>query len=326
MKRRLFLMFAASMAVPPARAVRAQGPALRTIGWLGYRSAKADRHRLAAFRKGLAETGHAAGRDVRIEFRSVGGHYEQLPTVAAELVRASVDVIVATGTPAALAAKEATIAIPIVFSIASNGEESGLVTSVGRPYGNITGVTNVASDRAPMRLDLLHDLLPNAHTIAVLINPANPNSQTNPNGFLARARALSLEVLFERANTERELEAVFARARRLGVAAVVISPDGYFISRDERIAAIALRHGMPTIAPYWEFTAAGGLMSYGADFAEQYRQAGVYVGRILNGEKPESLPIVQITKLQLVLNLKTANALGIPIPPSFRARVDEVIE
>jgi len=325
MKRRTFLVFLGGAAALSPVATRAQGSGVRTIGWLGYRSAKANVHRVAGFRKGLRETGYAEGRNVRIEFHSSGGQYQQLPAMAADLVRRRVDVIFASGVPAALAAKQATTAIPIVFSIASSGEESGLVTSLGRPYGNITGVTNVATERAAMRLDLLHDLLPRARTIAVLINPANPNSRTNPNAYQARAQARDVEMRLERASTDAELEAVFARAKQAG-AALVIAPDGFFISRNEQIAALALRHAVPTIAPYREFAAAGGLMSYGADFAEQFRRAGVYVGRVLNGEKPASLPVIQVTRLELVLNLQTARALGIAIPPAFRSRVDHVIE
>ena len=284
--------------------------------------------RLRAFRQGLSETGYSEGRNVAIEFRWAQGQYNKLPELAAELVRRNVTVIATIGgTPAALAAKAATKTIPTVFQIGIDPVQVGLVASLARPGGNLTGVTTLAVELGPKRLELLHELVPAATTVALLVNPTNPTlAETLSRDVQAAARNFRLTLHILQASTERDFDGAFASLARLQAGGLVIGTDAYFNTRSEQLAALALRHGMPAIYQYPEFAAAGGLMSYGSSYREAHNLAGVYTGRILKGEKPADLPVQQATKFELIINLKTAKALGITFPLSLLGRADEVIE
>jgi putative ABC transport system substrate-binding protein len=276
----------------------------------------------------LKEAGHVDGQNVAIEYRWAEDQYNRLPTLAAELVRRQVAVIVAGGgTPAAVAAKAATVTIPIVFAIATDPVKIGLVASLIRPGGNLTGVTNLNVEIAPKRLEVLHELLPSVTIIAVLVNLA---SAAIAEPFLLdlqpAARALGLQLHVLNASSDRDFDSVFATLVQLRAGALLISPDNFFNARIEQLAALSLRHAVPAIYQYRPFVAAGGLISYGSDETEFYRLAGIYAGKILNGEKPADLPVVRSTKVELLINLKTAKALGITVPQSVQSRADEVIE
>jgi putative tryptophan/tyrosine transport system substrate-binding protein len=322
MKRREFIGLLGSSAAWPL-AARAQQPAMPVIGFLNSGSPDLDAHLVRAFRQGLGETGYVEGRNVAIEYRWAGGQADRLPALAADLARRQVTVIAATGsTASAAAAKAATAAIPIVFYTAGDPVGAGLVSSLNRPGGNLTGVTTLGAELTPKRLELLHELVPAAPVIAILVAPTNPNAET----WLAAARSLGLQIHFLSARTEREFDTVFASLVQLRAGGLVIGPDGLYVSRSEQLAALALRHAVPTIFQFREFAVAGGLMSYGGDNTDQYRLVGVYTGRILKGEKPADLPVQQATKVELIINLKTAKALGLTVPPSLLGRADEVIE
>jgi ABC-type uncharacterized transport system substrate-binding protein len=311
-----------------ARRARAQQPAVPVIGFLG--SASPDRWvgRMRAFHQGLSETGYAESRNVAMEYRWAEGQNDQLGPLAAELVSRQVTVIVAPGsTPAALAAKAATTTIPIVFEVASDPVELGLVTSLARPGGNITGVISLSAEVAAKRLELLHELVPTAAVVGLLVNPTNPNlADFTTKNLRAAARSLGLEMHVLHASAERDFETVFATLLQLRARALVIGADPFFTSRLEQLAALTLRHAVPTVYQFREFTAAGGLMSYGGSLTDTFRAAGVYTGRILRGDKPAELPVQQTTKVELFLNLKTAKVLGLEVPPMLLARADEVIE
>jgi putative tryptophan/tyrosine transport system substrate-binding protein len=311
-----------------ARRARAQQPAVPVIGFLG--SASPDRWvgRMRAFHQGLSETGYAESRNVAMEYRWAKGQNDQLGPLAAELVSRQVTVIVAPGsTPAALAAKAATTTIPIVFEVASDPVELGLVISLARPGGNITGVISLNAEVAPKRLELLHELVPTAAVVGLLVNPTNPNlADFTTKNLRAAARSLGLEMHVLHASAERDFEPVFATLLQLRAGALVIGADPFFTSRLEQLAALTLRHAVPTVYQFREFTAAGGLMSYGGSLTDTFRAAGVYTGRILRGDKPAELPVQQTTKVELFLNLKTAKVLGLEVPPMLLARADEVIE
>ena len=327
MRRRDFIkVIAGSLAVWPL-AARAQQTAMPVIGFLNVASAKGYAPQLSAFLKGLNETGYVDGRNVAIEYRWADGRSDRLPAMAADLVHRRVTVIAATSTPAALAAKAATTTIPIIFEMASDPTRLGLVASLNRPGGNVTGVTNANVDIAPKRLQLLHELLPAASVIALLVNPANPTvAETNTKGLQAAAGALGLELHVLNASTEGDFDGVFAKLIQLRAGGLVIGPDPFFSSRSEQLAALAVRHAVPTIYQNREFAVAGGLLCYGGDVTVAYRVAGNYTGRVLKGDKPADLPVQQNTKVELIINLKTARALGLNIPNTLIGRADEVIE
>jgi putative ABC transport system substrate-binding protein len=281
---------------------------------------------MAAFRQGLSEIGYVEGRNVAIEVRVAEGQYARLPALAAELVRRRVAVIAVITPVAALAAKAATATIPIVFQLGSDPVKDGLVGSLSRPGDNVTGVTFFSNLLSSKRLQLLHQLVPNATRIAFLLNPGNANAELELNETEITTRALGLELIVVRASTEREIDAAFASLVQLGATAVFTAGDAYLFSRRDQIAALAIRHGLPTSSTTREYAEAGILMSYGADRRDSGRRWGLYVGRILNGEKPADLPVVQPTKFELVINLKTANALGLVVPNAMQLLADEVIE
>jgi putative ABC transport system substrate-binding protein len=282
--------------------------------------------RARAFGRGLSEAGFVEGQNIATEYRWADGRSDQLPALAAELVHRQVAVIVASGVAAALAAKSATQTIPIVFFTGVNPVAFGIVASLNRPGGNLTGVTSLFDEVAPKRLELMHELVPTATTMALLVNPSNPNAEAQSRDMQAAGRTLGLQLHVLHASTDRDLDALFAAAAQLRADALVIGPDPYLNSRIEQLSALTVRHAIPTIFFTREFAAAGGLMSYGADGADSYHTVGLYTGRILKGEKPADLPVQQATKVELVINLKTARALGLTVPPSLLTRADEVIE
>jgi putative ABC transport system substrate-binding protein len=330
MKRREFIGLISSAAAAPAiwpLTARAQ-QAMPVIGLLGAASSRQYAPFIDGFHRGLNETGYVAGRNLAIEYRWADGQYDRLPTLATDLVGRRVTAVFTAGsTPATLAAKAATKTIPIVFYVAGDPVEMGLVASLSRPGGNLTGVTGLSAEIGPKRLELLHLLLPTAVSLALLLNPTSP-AQTNPQSrdLQAAARKLGLQLHVLRAGTEREIDSAFETLVQLRVGGLVIGPDVFFNTRSEQLAALALRYAVPTIYQYREFAAAGGLMSYGTNLADMFRLSGIYMGRILKGEKPADLPVQQATKVELIVNLKTAKALGITVPQSLLLRADEVIE
>jgi putative ABC transport system substrate-binding protein len=325
MKRRDFLALLGGAAAAWPVAVRAQQRAMPVMGFLDAGSADASAHYAAGFLKGLSETGYVVGRDVAIEYRWAAGRLDRLPALVADLVRRQVAVIFAGGgAPAALAAKAATATIPIVFQMGDDPVNFGLVPSLNRPGGNITGQAAQNAELGPKRLQLLHEVVPSATTLALLVNPTNPNAETVSRDLHTAARTLGLQLQVLHASAEGEIDTVFATLPQAG--GLTIGHDAFFNSQIERLAALALHHAMPAIYQFREFAAAGGLMSYGTDLAESYRQSGVYAGRILKGEKPGDLPVLQPTKFELFVNLKTAKALGLTVPPTMLTLADEVIE
>jgi len=328
MRRRKFIKLIGSAAVARPVAARAQQPTLPMIGFLNGGSPDGSAHFVEAFRRGLSETGHVEGRNVKIEYRWADGQYDRLPELAADLVRRQVTVIATPGsTPASLAAKAATTTIPIIFAIGTDPVAAGLVHTLNRPDGNITGVNSLNVDIGPKRLELLHEVIPTATIVALLLNPTSPvSAEVLLRDAQATARALKLQIHVLHAKSEGEMEAAFAALLRLQASALVIGPDQFFNTRVEQLAALAVHHAVPAVYEGREFTAAGGLMSYGHSILESYQLAGVYTGRILNGEKPADLPVQQSTKVELYINLKSAKALGITIPYVLVARADEVIE
>jgi putative ABC transport system substrate-binding protein len=321
MRRREFIAGLGSAAVWPF-AAQAQQPAAPVIGVL---NAISSMGRVRAFYRGLNDGGYVEGRNVAIEYRSAGGEYERLPALAADLVRRRVAVIAALGAPAALAAKAATSAIPIVFEVGADPVEVGLLASLSRPGGNMTGVANLNLEVGPKKLQLLHELVPTATIIGVLVNPANPNNEIRSKDMQAAAHILGLELEILRASTERDIDEVFANLVQARVGALVINPDAFITGRIEQLVALAARYAMPTIYNR-EFAAAGGLIGYGVNLAEAYRLAGVFTGRVLAGAKPADLPVQRSTNVELVINLKTAMTLGITFPTSLLVRADEVIQ
>jgi putative tryptophan/tyrosine transport system substrate-binding protein len=326
MKRRDFITLLAGVAAWPL-AARAQQPGMPVIGFLDSKSPDDSEHMVAAFRRGLNGSTFIEGQNVAIEFRWAQNQYDQLPALAADLVHRRVDVIAATGGPAALAAKAATATIPIVFRIAADPIAAGLVASLSRPGGNVTGVTSLNLEVGPKRLEFLHELVPSATIMAALVNPTNPsNAEILSRDLQATARLLGLQLHLLHASSDADIDAGFATLTELRAGGLVIGTDALFTSRNEKLAALALRYRIPTIYQWREFVAAGGLMSYGGSAEDSYRLAGVYTGRILKGEKPADLPVQQATKLELFINLKTAKALGLTVPPTLLALADEVIE
>jgi putative tryptophan/tyrosine transport system substrate-binding protein len=326
-KRREFIRLLGGTAVAWPFAARAQQPAMPVVGFVDVASPQDFARPLSAFLKGLGETGYIDGHNVVIEYHWAEGRIDRLPEMAADLVHRQVAVIVATSTPAALAAKAATTTIPIVFQLGPDPVQLGLVASLSRPGGNVTGVTQLVQEVAPKLLELLHELLPTARVMALLVNPADPVlAELNTSKVQVAAHALGLELHILNASSERDFDGVFAKLIELRANGLVVGGDALFTGHSEQLAALAARHGVPVVYKGREFTAAGGLMSYGSDIADLYRLAGVYVGRILKGEKPAGLPVQQATKVELYINLKTAKVLGLTVPTALLVRADEVIE
>jgi putative ABC transport system substrate-binding protein len=328
MKRREFIALLGGAAAEWPLAARAQQRGIPVIGVLHAGSADGAAEEMLSFYQGLRETGYVEGRNVAMEYRWAEGQYEHLPALAADLVHRRVSVISALGgPPQALAAKATNTTIPIVFQIGADPVELGLVASLNRPGGNLTGVTSLNLEVGPKRLELMHELVPTATKLALLVNPSNAtNTDTQATVLHAMARTLGIELNVMRARSDRELDGIFASLVEPQIGGLVIGPDSFFQSRTELIVALAARIGMPTVTPYRRFPVAGGLVSYGGDTAESFRQAGIYTGRVLKGERPADLPVQQLTKVELVINLKTAKALGLTVPITLVGRADEVIE
>jgi putative ABC transport system substrate-binding protein len=320
MRRRDFITLLGGVAVSWPVAMHAQ-QSLPVVGFVSGRSSRDSVPHMAAFLRGLSEVGYVPEQNVRIEYRWADGHYERLPGLAAELVRRQVAVI-AANTPAAPVAKAATATIPIVFLTADDPVENGLVKSLDRPGGNATGVSLISGALGGKQLGVLRELVPAASLIAFLVNPANPTSQRYIAGVEKAARALGQQIHVLKASTEAEIE----RAFQSQAGALVVAPDGFFINRIDQFVTLSVRHALPTMCPFREFTAAGGLMSYGVSLSDQYHQFGVYTGKVLQGAKPADLPVLQPTKFELVINQKTAKALGLSVPDRLIALADEVIE
>jgi putative tryptophan/tyrosine transport system substrate-binding protein len=326
MRRRDFITIIASTAAAWPVAVRAQ-QTMPVIGFINAASAQNYARQLAAFHKGLAQTGYVNGQNVVIEYRWADNQNDRLPAMAADLVHRQVAVIAATSTPAAIAAKATTTTIPIVFEMGGNPVELGLVASLSRPSGNVTGVTGLNVEVAPKRLELLHELLPTVRVMALLVDPTDPTTaNTTANDVLAAARAFGLQLHVLHASSERDFEGAFAKLSQLGAGGLVVAGGPFFASHGEQLAAMALRHAVPVAFQRREFTTAGGLLSYGSDLTESYRLAGIYTGQILKGDKPADLPVQQATKVELYINLKTAKTFGITVPLTLSGRADEVIE
>ena len=326
MRRREFISLLGGAAVWPL-AARAQQAALPVIGLLSSRSPDDSARFLAAFHHGLNETGYVEGQNVAIEYRWAQGRYDQLPSLADDLARRRVTVIVAPeSSPGALVAKAATSTIPIVFHVGVDPVALGIVPSLSRPGGNITGVASLNVEVGPKRLELLHELVPTATVIALLVNPASPIAEALATEAHSAARTLGLELHVLHASAERDFDTVFANLRQLRAGGLVIGSDVFFNTQSRRLAALAVHFAVPAIYQYREFVEAGGLMSYGGSLTDPYRLIGLYTGRILKGEKPADLPVQQSTKVELIINLKTARALGLTAPITLLGRADEVIE
>jgi ABC-type uncharacterized transport system substrate-binding protein len=325
MRRREFITLLGGAVAARPFAARAQQPAMPVIGFLGSGSEGYVQF-IAAFRTGLRETGYVEGQNVTIEFRWADGQYDRLPALAAEFVSRRVSLIAAGALPAAVAAKAATSTVPIVFMVGSDAVKFGLVASLNRPGGNITGVGLLFNVLPPKQLEFLHEVVPTAALVAFLINPDNPNAETDTKEAQAAARVLGLQILVLNVRSETDLDTAFATLVQQRVGALLVNPDPFFTTGVNKLAALAVRHRIPAIHYLREFATAGGLASYATSFADGYRQAGIYAGRILKGEKPADLPVVQVTKVELVINLKTAGTLGLTIPLPLVGRADEVIE
>jgi putative ABC transport system substrate-binding protein len=325
-KRRDFISLLGSAAAWPL-AARAQQPTIPVVGFLRNTAAIGSEHIVTAFLRGLKEAGFVDGQNGAIEYRWADNQNDRLPALAADLIRRQMTVIVAAGIPAAQAAKAATVTIPIVFEIGADPVEVGLIASLNRPGGNLTGVTSLNAELAPKRLELLHEVVPTTRSIALLVNPASSiNAEHLSIETQTAAHTLGLQLQVLHASTERDFDTVFASLVQMRAGALVINNDAFFLSRTEQLAALTVRHAVPTIFSYREFTAAGGLMSYGGSLPDAYRLTGLYTGRILKGEKPADLAAQQATKFELFINLKTAKSLGLTVPLIMQMTADEVFE
>ena len=327
MRRREFIKAATASAVAWPLAARAQQSARPVLGFVNVASAKNFTRPLSAFLKGLGEVGYVDGQNVTIEYRWAEGKNDRLPSFVADLIERKVKVIAATSTPAAIVAKAATTTIPIVFTTADDPVRLGLVTSLNRPGGNVTGATQATVEVAPKQLQLLHELVPTANVMALLVNPASPTlADSSTRALQAAARTLGLNLHVLNASTEGEFDGVFAKLIQLRAGGLVIGSDPFFTSRTEQLAALAVHHAVPAVYHWREFAVAGGLVSYGAAVTDVYRLAGNYTGRILKGDKPADLPVQQVTKVELHINQRTAKALGLTVPQALLSRADDVIE
>ena len=328
MRRREFIAIFGGAAATWPLAARAQQPSLPVIGFLSNESFNERQHQIAAFRNGLNDAGYVEGRNVAFEFRSAEHYLDPLAPMIADLIsNRRVAMIVASGSPAvALAAKAATATIPILFATGGDPVKLGLVASFNRPGGNVTGVNLFNADLVAKQIELLHELVPQAATISVLSNPENPNAETETRQAQAAARALGVEVHILSATKENEFDSAFVTLVQQRPSALLVSVDAFFVNQRAQLVALAARHSIPAMYNYSEFALAGGLMSYGNSITDAYRQNGIYAGQILKGEKPADLPVVQPTKFELGINLKTAQALGLDIPPTLLVLADEVIQ
>jgi putative ABC transport system substrate-binding protein len=325
MRRREFITLLGGAAAAWPLAARAQQPAMPVIGFMSSRSAGDSSRVVVAFRQGLAETGFEEGRNVAVEFRWAQGQFDRLPAIAAELVRRPVAVLAAFGESARVA-KAATTTIPILFGTGLDPVEEGLVTSLNRPGGNVSGATFLTGALGAKRLGLLRDLVPGADVIALLVNPNTQVGQVQTKDVQEAARALGQSLVVLDGGSDESIDASFAALTQQHVAALMVGADPFFDTRRDRLIALAAQHQVPAIYQFREYALAGGLMSYGASITDMYRQVGVYVGRVLKGEKPADLPVVQVTKFELLINLKTAKALGVKISDNLLSLADEVIE
>lgn len=326
MRRREIIALSASMAIWPVVG-RAQQSGMPVIGYLSPESPGPFGSRLRAFRDGLAEAGYVEGRNVAIVYRWAEGQYDRLPALAADLANQQPAAIVATGgAPTALAAKSASATIPIVFEMGGDPIRLGVVGSLNRPEGNLTGVSSLSVEASLKRLELLHELVRSAVIVGAVVNPTSPTANSQLRNLQTGADTLGLRLHVLQASTEEQFAGVFATASQLRASGLVFTSDPFFAFRSQPLAELALRHSLPAITQSRDFTAAGGLMSYGGDFVQSHRQAGIYTGRILRGERPSDLPVQLVTRLELSINLRTANSLGITVPLSLLARADEVIE
>jgi len=326
MRRRDFITLVGGATMWPF-AARAQRPTTPVVGFVNAAAQQDYKRQLAAFLKGLAESGYVEGRNVAIEYRWAEGRIDRLPTMMADLIRRQVAVIAATSTPAAIAAKVATATIPIVFETGADPVQLGLVSNLSRPGGNLTGVTQTSVETMPKRLQVLHELVPAARVMALLVNPADANlSDAYIREAQVAARVLGVELHIVKASSETEFDGAFAKVKELRTEGLVISGGALFTGSGERLAALTLRHAVPAAFASREFVAAGGLVAYGSAVADAYRLAGVYTGRILAGDRPADLPVQQATKVEMYINLKTAETLGINVPNTLIGRADEVIE
>jgi putative tryptophan/tyrosine transport system substrate-binding protein len=323
-RRNLMTVLTGAMAYPLLAG--AQQQPMPVIGYLSAGAPESDDFRLTAFRQGLNETSYVEGQNVAIEYRWAQGQNDRLPALAAELVRRQVTVIATVGPPPLFAVKAATSTIPIVFVVGIDPVESGLVASLNRPGGNITGVALISAELAGKRLDLLHELMPTAALVALLVDPSNPTSDPQTRNLQDAARSLGLALHVLRASTASEIDAAFDAIIELRAGALVLGSGPFFTNQRAQIVALAARHAMPAIYGSRLFPVAGGLMSYGADLADSFRQAGVYTGKILKGARPADLPVEQVVKIELVINLATAKALGLTVPMTLLGRADEVVE
>jgi putative tryptophan/tyrosine transport system substrate-binding protein len=325
MRRREFIAGLGGAAAWPLVA-RAQQTAMPVVGFLSSRSPDDSAHLVATFREGLGETGFVEGRNVAIEYRWAEGNYDRLPALAADLVARQVAVIAATAIAPTLAAKSATAKIPIVFQTGADPVQFGLVNSLSRPEGNVTGVAIMTNTLAPKQLEVLHEVVPTATLVAWLVNPKNPIAETDTQNVKSAAGTLGQQIIVLDASNDSELDAAFSALAQQHAGSVLVQSDPFLNSRPDKIAALAARYAVPVLHQWREFPAAGGLMSYGTSLTDAFRQLGIYAGKILNGAKPADLPVQQSVRVQLVVNLKTAKALGLTLPLSLLGRADEVIE
>ena len=327
MRRRDFIALLGAVAATRPVAARAQQPAMPVIGFLSTRTPDESDHVVAAFRRGLVESGYVEGQNVVVEYRWALGYYDRLPVLAAELVRLPVTVLAATGgDPAALAAKTATATIPVVATFSADPVARGLVASLSRPGGNVTGVNNLTSALEAKRFGLLRELVPQAATIGVLLNPTWPLAASQLRDMQEAAHSIGVQVYVLRVSSDREIDTAFASASQQGIPALVVAGDAFLNTRRERVTALATRYALPAMYSFRDYAVAGGLMSYGIDLLDVYRQVGIQAGRILKGAKPADLPIVQATKFEFVINIKTAKQLGLKISDNLLSLADEVIE